>query len=43
MGNKAKPDVLDSLSDRVEQDDFRGEGASGGDHGNGVDNRHGVE
>lgn len=43
MGNETETDILDGLSDRVEEKDFGGDGASGSDHGNRVNNRDSIE
>lgn len=43
MGDETEADVLDSLGDGAEEDDFGGDFTSGGDHGDWVDNRDGIE
>lgn len=43
LGDEGPADVLDDLGDRVDKDDFGGERAGGGDHGNRIDDRDGVE
>lgn len=43
MGDETEADVLDSLGDGAEEDDFGGDFTSGGDHSDWVDNRDGIE
>ena len=43
MGDETEADVLDSLGDGAEEDDFGGDFAGGRDHGDWVDNRDGIE